>query len=341
MKKDHRLKEPYDATDDNPNDASSPDKRINFGWKHACVFFGLTFLIVAVLLVTKYWPLWEQELIPQQLLTKVTPLPNASSIPDTTAPDASTSSEEKSGEASQPMPTVLIDDWNYVDDDIEIHVEPVSSDDVLFYVADIKLKDISFFRTAFAEDQFGNFHEDTSSMAKRKNAILAINGDYCGFDNRGIIIRDGELYRNKPVQEMAALYKDGRMEVMAEEGVDPDELLKSDVLHTWSFGPWLIKYGEARTDFSFSKLKQNNPRAGIGMIVPLHYIFIVVDGRSDESRGMKLSEFAQEFAKRGCNAAYNLDGGGSATLYFNGRVVNRPLGTTNERSISDILYIGK
>ena len=46
----------------------------------------------------------------------------------------------------------------------------------------------------------------------------------------------------------------------------------------------------------------------------------------------------------GCVTAYNLDGGGSSTLWFNGRVLNRPTtygDTIEERSISDIVYIGK
>ena len=43
----------------------------------------------------------------------------------------------------------------------------------------------------------------------------------------------------------------------------------------------------------------------------------------------------------GCQVAYNLDGGGSSTMYFDGDVINRPQGTDNERGTSDILYIGK
>jgi exopolysaccharide biosynthesis protein len=74
----------------------------------------------------------------------------------------------------------------------------------------------------------------------------------------------------------------------------------------------------------------------------LHYIVIVSDGRTSESAGLSLLELAQLFADRGCTVAYNLDGGGSSTMWFNGRIVNNPTDgrTYGERSVSDIVYIG-
>lgn len=46
---------------------------------------------------------------------------------------------------------------------------------------------------------------------------------------------------------------------------------------------------------------------------------------------------AVELKNRGCYLGYNLDGGGSTTLYFNGEVLNNPSDII-ERKISDILY---
>ena len=87
----------------------------------------------------------------------------------------------------------------------------------------------------------------------------------------------------------------------------------------------------------------NNPRTAIGIIDDLHYILVVSDGRTNESQGLSLYELAQVMQQYGCKTAYNLDGGGSSTMYFNGQVINNP--TTNgnrisERSVSDIVYIG-
>lgn len=70
--------------------------------------------------------------------------------------------------------------------------------------------------------------------------------------------------------------------------------------------------------------------------------FVVVDGRSrGYSRGMTLNEFADLFVELGASEAYNLDGGGSSTMYFNGRVVNQPSGKEKERGVSDILYVAE
>ena len=91
------------------------------------------------------------------------------------------------------------------------------------------------------------------------------------------------------------------------------------------------------------KAKASNPRTAIGIIDALHYLFVVSDGRTSESAGLSLYELAAFMQSLGAETAYNLDGGGSATMYFNGEVINNP--TTNgrsisERSVSDIVYIG-
>jgi exopolysaccharide biosynthesis protein len=85
-----------------------------------------------------------------------------------------------------------------------------------------------------------------------------------------------------------------------------------------------------------------NPRVAIGQIGPLHYLFVVVDGRTGTSDGMTLPELAQIFYKRKAITAYNLDGGGSSTMWYNGKVINRPTTDGNyigERAVSDIVYI--
>jgi exopolysaccharide biosynthesis protein len=58
---------------------------------------------------------------------------------------------------------------------------------------------------------------------------------------------------------------------------------------------------------------------------------------------MTLNQLAQEFLKRGATVAYNLDGGGSSTMWPNGRIINSPADGRHdgERSVSDIIYIGK
>ena len=86
-----------------------------------------------------------------------------------------------------------------------------------------------------------------------------------------------------------------------------------------------------------------NPRTAIGIVDELHYVFVCVDGRTSDSRGMTVYELAEFMQSLGVSTAYNLDGGGSATMYFNGQVVNTPTSNGDlgdEREVSDIVYIG-
>ena len=79
------------------------------------------------------------------------------------------------------------------------------------------------------------------------------------------------------------------------------------------------------------------------MVDELHYLMVVSDGRTDRSDGLTLYQLAEFLQSLGATTAYNLDGGGSSTMYFNGRVVNEPVNhgsTVSERSVSDIVYIG-
>ncbi|HRE30086.1 MAG TPA: phosphodiester glycosidase family protein [Anaerolineales bacterium] len=99
---------------------------------------------------------------------------------------------------------------------------------------------------------------------------------------------------------------------------------------------------EVDTNFGNHSIQGSHPRTGIGIIDANHFVFVVVDGREQGySRGVTLEEFAQIFSSLGATEAYNIDGGGSSTMYFNGRVVNNPLGENKERGTSDILYLGQ
>ena len=86
----------------------------------------------------------------------------------------------------------------------------------------------------------------------------------------------------------------------------------------------------------------SNPRTAIGMIEKGHYVMVVSDGRTSESAGLTLYQLAGVMKDLGCTEAYNLDGGGSTTMVFNGNVINKPTtngNTISERAVSDIVYI--
>jgi len=260
------------------------------------------------------------------------------------------------GEENNTAIPVTYDDWNYQSSTVSISITEYSSgsgaDALTYFVADVVLSDAAQLMNAFADNQFGrNIIAYTSELAEANDAIFAINGDYYGFRDDGIIIRNGIIYRDEPARIGLAFYLDGSMKVYDETQTTAEELLTDGVWNTLSFGPALLDDGvvvdnlstiEIDTNFGNHPIQGNQPRTGVGIIDENHFVFIVVDGRSrGYSMGVTLNEFAELFKELECTEAYNLDGGGSSTMYFMGRVVNNPLGNNKERGTSDILYIGE
>jgi exopolysaccharide biosynthesis protein len=274
--------------------------------------------------------------------------PTASAIEASAVPTA-LEEEDVAGES------VTFDDWNYQSSGISITITQYASGSgksaLTYFVADVILSDAAQLRSAFADNQFGtNIIAYTSQIAAENNAIFAINGDYYGFRDDGIIIRNGVIYRDEPARTGLALFLDGTMKVYDETQTSAQDLLAEGVWNTLSFGPALLENNaiadnltkvEIDTNFGNHPIQGSQPRTGIGIIDSNHFVFIVVDGRSSGySMGVSLTEFAEIFQELGCTDAYNLDGGGSSTMYFMGRVVNNPLGKNKERGTSDILFIG-
>mgnify|MGYP000896338492 CR=1 FL=1 len=281
--------------------------------------------------------------------TEATAVPQStattSAAPETAAPEGTATTSA----------SVIADDWSYQSETVSITVRQVTTGSgnatVTYSVADVVVTDATQLSSAFAKNSFGrNIIAYTSQIAAENNAVFAINGDYYGFRSDGIVIRNGVIFRDSPARSGLAFYRDGSMQVYDETRTSAQALLDAGVWNTLSFGPALIDDGvvatnladvEIDTNFGNHSIQGANPRTGIGLIDNNHFVFVVVDGRSPGySRGVTLTEFAQIFQELGCREAYNLDGGGSSTMYFMGRVVNNPLGRNQERGTSDILFIG-
>jgi exopolysaccharide biosynthesis protein len=240
-------------------------------------------------------------------------------------------------------------DYRYFDERLAIQIRQHTTDELAYFVCDIQTTDPGALRTALSGEKVYGDYEHTSDIAKRHGAVLAINGDDYGVHRYGVIIRDHALIRaKKTTRHMLTLDAAGDFEIVTDRTSETakelgDRLLVKVIRETWEFGPELVRDGQA-TSFSSAfdlisvKDKTLEPRTGIGQIGPLHYVVIVVDGRREGySRGISLSGLQQLFVNAGARTAFNLDGGGSATLYFRGQVLNRPSGG-EQRSVSDILY---
>ena len=279
-----------------------------------------------------------------------TPTATPTAAPSASAeqtPAHSTEATQTPEPTATPFATILEEDaengkWLYETEDVRIEIERQQPlDKVTATVAVITKKgEENVLHTAFADGAYGkNVRARTREIAASVNAIFAINGDYCGYRNDGLIAREGVLYRFVPVREALCLMADGSLRVVREKEIDADAMMEEGLTDSWSFGPILVENGVLPTEFD-STVKSNNPRTALGQRADGSYVAVVVDGRSDVSIGMKMSELAQYLYDLGCVNAYNLDGGMTSCMYFNGSVISTPCGTANmERSLSDIIYI--
>lgn len=236
-------------------------------------------------------------------------------------------------------------DYTYSDDNIRIAVDKITGENsdgnpVAYFVADIWIRNIQYFKTAFANDTYGQgYKAEHLDMAQGNNALVAISGDYYGARSSGIVIRNGELYRDTLFEDVCVLFADGTMETYEKGQFDMDEAIQKGAYQAWSFGPMLLQNGEAMTEFNCS-VNPANPRSSLGYYEPGHYCFVVVDGRQDGySNGLSTTDMSKLYADLGCKTAYNLDGGQTAMMSFEGKLVNQPYG--GGRGSSDIVYIGK
>ena len=264
--------------------------------------------------------------------------------------DNSTINADNQNETQNQKQEAVWTDNSYTDENISITIETREVCNTTVYIADVQLSSVEYLKTALANDMFGtNVTETTSAQAEAKSAILAVNGDYYGANKTGYVIKNGTVYRdsvrNDSEYDDLVIYEDGSFGIINETEISAEQLVENGVTQLFAFGPALVENGEIAVDQNseVGKAMASNPRTAIGVIDELHYVFVVADGRSSESEGLSLYELAELLQECGCETAYNLDGGGSSTMYFNGQVINKP--TTNghsfkEREVSDIVYIG-
>ena len=262
----------------------------------------------------------------------------------------STSTSTNTATANQVAKTATVTDSSYKDDNISINLSEKTVNNTQVYIADVTVSSSDYLKTAFSQNSFGtNVTAKTSVTAADNNAILAVNGDYYGANSSGYVIRNGVVYRDT-VRENSnngdlAIYKDGSFKIIYEDQISAEQLVKDGVINLLAFGPALVENGEVGVgkNQEVGQAMASNPRTAIGIIDENHYIIVVSDGRTSESEGLSLYQLAEVMKSYSAKTAYNLDGGGSSTLYFNGQVINKPTTGGNkisERAVSDIVYIG-
>ena len=271
-------------------------------------------------------------------------------LAETISAVSNTSSTSDTAAASQAAKNAQVTDTSYSDGNISVNLTAKTVNETQIYVADVTLSSADYLKTALAQNSYGtNVTAKTSVTAAENNAILAVNGDYYGANSSGYVIRNGVVYRDSVREDASngdlAIYKDGSFKIIYENQISADQLVQDGVVNLLAFGPSLVENGEISVGINteVGQAMASNPRTAIGIIDENHYIIVVSDGRTSESKGLSLYQMAEVMKSYGVKTAYNLDGGGSSTLYFNGQVINKPTtggSKISERAVSDIVYIG-
>ena len=204
---------------------------------------------------------------------------------------------------------VFVPKQHYSDKDIYInitteHFEPTETLSNQYYAADIRIRNTGLLKTALANDVAGeNINEFTSEICKRHKGILAIDGDTYGAQKSGYVIRNGQIIRSskntkrRPRSEDLAIYADGTFEVFNEDDYELEEIASRGAWQVFSFGPGLIQDGkkiiQKGEEVGTAAGRNQNQRCAIGMIAPLHYIFVVSDGRIKSSPGLSLYQIGK------------------------------------------------
>ncbi len=240
----------------------------------------------------------------------------------------------------------------YSDETITVAMETVEEEGVVWRIARVTVGHASQLRTATAGKPTDRSTSTAkpSSMAKAKNAIVAINGDYFADDankttfeyRMGVKIR----HKTNKKKDLLIIDMEGNFHTFIKSGTEPAKTQLETYLeeggtiaNAFTFGPVLVKGGEKLTMDTGYGYNPNGrePRAAIGQTGPLSYVLVVAEGRSEDSKGTTHQELADFMYDLGCIEAFNLDGGNSATLVFHdGFYMDRS--AASERAQSDIIY---
>ncbi|MBE6565228.1 MAG: phosphodiester glycosidase family protein [Ruminococcaceae bacterium] len=235
---------------------------------------------------------------------------------------------------------------------------------VAFYLYDVYIRHIENLFTAAVEGEripIGELALTSYQITGEQGqsfitspAVLAVNGDYLGNSNLvKFAVRNGQLLRAEEDvgADLCILYSDGTVETLAAKSFHAERVLAKKPYQIWEFGPALLdSEGNAFASYDPSHyganvLTNRHPRTAFGYYEPGHYCFVVADGRSEQSDGLRISQLAGLMDALDCPIAYNLDGGDSAQSLFNGNAhrtdEDRAESGDSQRRLYDIICIGE
>lgn len=216
--------------------------------------------------------------------------------------------------------------------------------DTVYTISEVKIADPSQFRRFLSDGVYASGSKYVGTdLASSVNAVVASSGDYYSFRNMGIIVYDSQLMRAEGrLMDSCFIDRDGNLLFLHKgEMMDPEEMERfvadNGVRFSLAFGPVLVEDGEVLeipVVYPVGEGDVCNPRAALCQLDELHYLVVMVSAEPPYEYGHTLDQFAAVLRSFGAVQAYNLDGGGTATLVMNDKLMNYVF----QRMISDIIY---
>lgn len=291
-------------------------------------------------------------------------------IPTLKAPRSKGFFGDKFADKFAPEGVVISNETTYLSHDISITYTRKTTQflkgyDVVYYVYDIYIRNIENFYTVSTKNTTRRYMETVESYAADiKDSegnklygslpVLSMNGDLWRFNKAPSIVRNGVLYNYSSSirNDIGVLYYDGSFDVISPDKYDWESIAAKEPYQIWHFGPGLLDgegniRGTSASAYQYDGASYNgiiggrNPRAALGYYEPGHYCFVVVDGRCSFSIGVTIPQFARIMSDLGCKQAYNLDGGNTSQIKFNGIYGRQGDENSEQRKLDDILCIGE
>lgn len=284
----------------------------------------------------------------------VAPKPSAANFGTTTDPAVIEAIIAQSGELLDGQETVWQPDLPfypgeemqyYRDDTILVIVWKEIIEERCATLAEVKIADGSQFRRKLTEDTYGSSVQlYASELAAAANAVVAANADFYAYRQIGLTVYQRQLFRNQPEKLDTCFITAGgdmlfsRAGELTSDAQVQQYIADNDVVFTLSFGPVLVENGVAQQcdGYPIGEMNMEYSRSGIGMTDELHYLLMTVN-HTDMRPRANVNEFARFMATKGCVKAYNLDGGQTSEIVFQGEAVNH-VDFGAERTVSDIIY---
>lgn len=277
-----------------------------------------------------------------EILEKVTGIENARVLPydfsvPEKAPDPGNYYTEQ-GMSCYKDSTIMVKCWSEPYKNSNTGVESTA------YYADVMIKHPSQFRRQWAHGDYNaRGYQYPSNMFVSSNGVVGMSADFHKFRNFGIVIQYGTVICNRRGSsqlDVLTVDYEGNFHIWndAELRKRIDEKGADDIMLSFTFGPALVEDGKALpTDHwdgqILGELHQTVARAAIGQLGERHYLFCTL-----YRPGLTCRQMADLMASKGCVTAYNLDGGQTGTLLFDGKVYSRIAYKGVERPMSDIMY---